>query len=167
MNKILPITLIALLTGCAESYTAKITTESSTEVYETVKADPIEQEETKFKETDMADTEEVEAKEPTEPEETKAPMNYEGYTLQIIALTRQQDLSSHTEMLGEEQPVWMNKKIVKNMPWYTVLYGNFATPAEARAAIKQLPAKIQAFKPFVRSMASIKSSDNPELTKLN
>jgi hypothetical protein len=59
----------------------------------------------------------------------------------------------------------MNRKTVNNMPWYTILYGDFSTPAEAREAIKQLPAEIQAYGPFVRSIKSIKNSENPELHK--
>ncbi|MCE7555947.1 SPOR domain-containing protein [Aliivibrio fischeri] len=186
MKRIIPITLTALLAGCtSSSYTTNITTDSSEEVYQVTQ--PIEQEETTFEETEVVAV--SEAEKPVvklTPEETATPEvsdaavkilpptekqqdmhNRYGYTLQILALSRKTDLSTYAAKLSGEQPVWMNRKTVNNMPWYTILYGDYATPAEARAAIKQLPADIQAYGPFVRSINSIKQSDNPELHKLN
>ncbi|MCE7578427.1 SPOR domain-containing protein [Aliivibrio fischeri] len=186
MKRIIPITLTALLAGCtSSSYTTNITTDSSEEVYQVTQ--PIEQEETTFEETEVVAV--SEAEKPVvklTPEETVTPEasdaavkilpptekqqdmhNRYGYTLQILALSRKTDLSTYAAKLSGEQPVWMNRKTVNNMPWYTILYGDYATPAEARAAIKQLPADIQAYGPFVRSINSIKQSDNPELHKLN
>lgn len=188
MKKIIPITLTVLLAGCtSSSYTTNITTESSEEVYQV--SQPIEEEVTTFEETEITAVPQTEAKEsvvkltseesataatsdsaikilpPTEKQ--KEMQNRYGYTLQILALSRKTDLSTYAGKLAGEQPVWMNRKTVNNMPWYTILYGDFATPAEAREAIKQLPADIQAYGPFVRSINSIKNSDNPELHKLN
>ncbi|MGF1900469.1 SPOR domain-containing protein [Aliivibrio sifiae] len=188
MKRIIPITLTALLAGCtSSSYTTNITAESSEEVYQVTQ--PIEQEDTTFQETEVAVVEQTDAEKPVvklTPEDTTAVAesdaeikilpptqkqqemhNRYGYTLQILALSRKTDLTAYAEKLAGEQPVWMNRKTVNNMPWYTILYGDFATPAEAREAIKQLPADIQAYGPFVRSINSIKSSDNPELHKLN
>lgn len=196
MKRIIPITLTALLAGCSSSsYTTNITTDSSEEVYQV--AQPVEQEETTFEEAEavvvaVAPDAEIdsEADKPVvklTPEEiaatevatdasiavlppTEKPqdaVNHSGYTIQILALSRKTDLSKYASQLSGEQPVWMNRKTVNNMPWYTILYGDYATPAEARDAIKLLPAKIQAYGPFVRSINSIKQSDNPELHKLN
>lgn len=184
MKRIITITLTALLAGCtSSSYTTNITTESSEEVYQV--SQTLEQEVTTFEETELT----AEVEKPVvklTPEETvmvksseseikilpptqkqKEMHNRYGYTLQILALSRKTDLSSYTGKLPSDQPVWMNRKTVNNMPWYTILYGDFATPAEARKAIHRLPAEIQAYGPFVRSINSIKSSDNPELHKLN
>lgn len=188
MKRIIPITLTSLLAGCtSSSYTTNITTDSSEEVYQV--SQPIEQEETTFEETEVVAVAEAEVEKPVvklTPEEAASPEatdaavkilpptekqqdmhNRYGYTLQILALSRKTDLSTYAAKLSGEQPVWMNRKTVNNMPWYTILYGDYATPAEARAAIKQLPADIQAYGPFVRSINSIKQSDNPELHKLN
>ncbi|MCP3697184.1 MAG: SPOR domain-containing protein [Aliivibrio sp.] len=186
MKRIIPITLTALLAGCtSSSYTTNITTETTEEVYQV--SQPIEEEVTTFEETEIAA--EPQTEKPVvklTPEETSAVAesdaavkilpptsqqkemhNRYGYTLQILALSRKTDLTTYAGKLAGEQPVWMNRKTVNNMPWYTILYGDFATPADARAAIKTLPAEIQAYGPFVRSIDSIKNSDNPELHKLN
>ena len=40
-------------------------------------------------------------------------------------------------------------------PLYVVTYGNFANRAAAVAAVKSLPASLQAGKPWVRSLASV------------
>ncbi|MDD9197123.1 SPOR domain-containing protein [Aliivibrio sp. S3MY1] len=189
MKKIIPITLTVLLAGCtSSSYTTNITTESSEEVYQV--SQPIEEEVATFEETEIAAVPQTEAEKPVDqltseesvivstsddsainilpPTEKQNEMhNRYGYTLQILALSRKTDLSSYAGKLAGEQPVWMNRKTVNNMPWYTILYGDFATPAEAREAIKRLPTEIQAYGPFVRSINSIKNSDNPELHKLN
>lgn len=184
MKRILPITLTVLLAGCtSSSYTTNITTDSSEEVYQVTQ--PIEEEVVAFEETEVTSTPETEVVKLT-PEDTSTLSDSEaaisilpptqkqeemsnryGYTLQILALSRKTDLSTYAGKLAGEQPVWMNRKTVNNMPWYTILYGDFATPAAAREAIKQLPAEIQAYGPFVRSINSIKNSDNPELHKLN
>ena len=188
MKRILPITLTVLLAGCTtSSYTTNITTDSSEEVYQV--SQPIEEEEMTFEETEIAATPQAETEKqvvkltsedaatvadseaaikilpPTQKQNEMS--NRYGYTLQILALSRKTDLSTYAGKLAGEQPVWMNRKTVNNMPWYTILYGDFATPAAAREAIKQLPAEIQAYGPFVRSINSIKNSDNPELHKLN
>lgn len=188
MKRIIPITLTMLLAGCtSSSYTTNITTESSEEVYQV--SQPIEQEDVTFEETEVAAVEQADAEKPVvklTPKDTAAVAesdaaikilpptqqqkemhNRYGYTLQILALSRKTDLTKYAEKLTGEQPVWMNRKTVNNMPWYTILYGDFATPAEARKAVKQLPADIQAYGPFVRSINSIKNSNNPELHKLN
>ncbi len=185
MKRIIPITLTALLAGCtSSSYTTNITTDSSEEVYQVTQ--PIEQEDTTFDETEITVASETEkpvvkltpedavvessdnAVKILPPTSKQDEMNNRyGYTLQILALSRKTDLSSYAAKLQGEQPVWMNRKTVNNMPWYTILYGDFPTPAEAREAIKQLPAEIQAYGPFVRSIKSIKNSGNPELHKLN
>lgn len=39
--------------------------------------------------------------------------------------------------------------------WFVIIYGQFKSPAEAKAAINQLPEAVQALKPWVRSYASV------------
>ncbi len=47
------------------------------------------------------------------------------------------------------------KKSYQGKALYVVTYGNFANRAAAEAAVKQLPAKVQASKPWPRTFASI------------
>lgn len=47
------------------------------------------------------------------------------------------------------------RKTLQGKPFYVVTYGSFADRASAQAAIKTLPAKIQASKPWARTFSSI------------
>ncbi|MCY1246582.1 Cell division protein DamX [compost metagenome] len=47
------------------------------------------------------------------------------------------------------------RKSLQGKPFFVVTYGSFADRASAVAAIKSLPAKIQASKPWPRTFASI------------
>ncbi|MNG31662.1 hypothetical protein D3C84_1175080 [compost metagenome] len=47
------------------------------------------------------------------------------------------------------------KKVHQGQPLYVVTYGKFSSRAAAQAAIKSLPASVQAGKPWPRSFASI------------
>ncbi|MCY1298834.1 Cell division protein DamX [compost metagenome] len=47
------------------------------------------------------------------------------------------------------------KKTHQGQPLYVVTYGSFTTRQAAQAAIKSLPAKVQAGKPWPRTFASI------------
>jgi len=47
------------------------------------------------------------------------------------------------------------RKNLQGKPFYVVTYGNFADRTAAQAAIKKLPAKIQASKPWARPFSSI------------
>ena len=48
------------------------------------------------------------------------------------------------------------KKVLQGKPLYVVTYGSFATRAAAQASIKALPAKVQAAKPWPRTIASVR-----------
>ena len=65
------------------------------------------------------------------------------------------------------EPVWENYKVVNGTKWYTVLYGDYATRADAKKAISKLPGELQDMKPFVKSIDAIKNSEFPTLNKLN
>lgn len=47
------------------------------------------------------------------------------------------------------------KKMHQGQPLYVLTYGSFATRDAAQAAVKTLPAKLQANKPWPRTLASI------------
>ena len=47
------------------------------------------------------------------------------------------------------------KKIHQGRPLYVLTYGNFTNRADAQAALKTLPAKLQAGKPWPRTIGSI------------
>lgn len=91
-----------------------------------------------------------------------------GYTIQVVAVGSQAKVEQFARKLPQnEQPIWENYKVVNGTKWYTVLYGDYATPADAKAAIDSLPQDFQSLKPFVKSIDTIKNSDYPSLNKLN
>jgi len=91
-----------------------------------------------------------------------------GYTIQVVAVGSQAKVEQFARKLPQnEQPIWENYKVVNGTKWYTILYGDYATPADAKAAIGSLPQDFQSLKPFVKSIDTIKNSDYPSLNKLN
>jgi septal ring-binding cell division protein DamX len=91
-----------------------------------------------------------------------------GYTIQVVAVGNREKVEHFSSKLPtNEQPIWVNYKIVNGTKWYTVLYGDYATSKKAKEAIAQLPKDFNKLKPFVKSINSIKKSDFPTLTKLN
>lgn len=91
-----------------------------------------------------------------------------GYTIQVVAVGSQQKANRFVQQLPkDQQPIWENYKVVNGTKWYAVLYGDYATSTEAKAAINTLPAQFQALKPFVKSIDGIKNSQFPTLNKVN
>ncbi|MBD1558667.1 SPOR domain-containing protein [Vibrio sp. S9_S30] len=90
-----------------------------------------------------------------------------GYTIQVIALDRENKLEQFASQLPKGQPIWGNYKQVNGTNWYTILYGDYATSAEAKAAIATLPEDFKKLKPFPKSIDAIKNSDYPVMDKLN
>ncbi len=91
-----------------------------------------------------------------------------GYTIQVAAVGNQSKVTEITNKLPKnKQPIWEHYKVVNETKWYSVLYGDYATSAEAQRAISTLPTQFQKLKPFVKSIDSIKNSPYPTLNKLN
>jgi septal ring-binding cell division protein DamX len=91
-----------------------------------------------------------------------------GYTIQVVAVGNREKVEQFSSKLpNNEQPIWVNYKVVNGTKWYTVLYGDYATSKKAKEAITKLPDDFNKLKPFVKSIDSIKKSDFPTLTKLN
>ncbi|MDD1792215.1 SPOR domain-containing protein [Enterovibrio sp. ZSDZ42] len=108
------------------------------------------------------------AKKPAKPLPTKkTAVAGQKYTIQVIALSHNKGFNEYMNKLPSDKPVWSNKKMVDGLPWYTLLYGDFDSKTEAQKALKALPKDIKQFGPFIRSVASIKSSANPEMKPLN
>lgn len=92
-----------------------------------------------------------------------------GFTIQVVAVGSQTKVDHFARKLprNEKQPIWENYKVVNGTKWYTVLYGDYATRSDAKAAIAELPADFRSLKPFVKSIDAIKNSPYPTLNKLN
>ncbi|MEF1290058.1 SPOR domain-containing protein [Vibrio sp. M260118] len=104
---------------------------------------------------------------PTAKQQAKMPRY--GFTIQVVAVGSQTKVDHFARKLPrkDNQPIWENYKMVNGTKWYTVLYGDYATRTDAKAAISDLPAEFQSLKPFVKSIDDIKNSQYPTLNKLN
>ncbi|WP_137886259.1 SPOR domain-containing protein [Pseudomonas sp. 2FE] len=75
------------------------------------------------------------------------------YALQILGTRSESSAQAFVRQQGGEYRYF--KKMHQGQPLYVVTYGSFATRNAAQAAIKALPVKVQASKPWPRSFASI------------
>ncbi|WP_166358081.1 AAA family ATPase [Pseudomonas akapageensis] len=76
-----------------------------------------------------------------------------NYVVQILGTSSETTAQSIVREQGGDYRYF--KKNLQGKPLYVVTYGNFANRAAALAAIKALPAKVQAGKPWPRTVASI------------
>ena len=91
-----------------------------------------------------------------------------GFTIQVVAVGSQTKVDQFARKLPRDnQPIWENYKVVNGTKWYSVLYGDYATRADAKKAIAELPVEFQSLEPFVKSIDAIKNSQYPTLNKLN
>ncbi|MGH8353304.1 MAG: AAA family ATPase [Pseudomonas sp.] len=75
------------------------------------------------------------------------------YALQIFGTRSESSAQAFVRQQGGGYRYF--KKVHQGQSLYVVTYGNFASRSAAQAAIKVLPAKVQAGKPWPRSFASI------------
>lgn len=75
------------------------------------------------------------------------------YALQILGTRSEAGAQAFVSKNGAEYRYF--KKMHQGQPLYVVTYGKFSSRAAAQAAIKSLPASVQAGKPWPRSFASI------------
>lgn len=76
-----------------------------------------------------------------------------NYALQILGTRSESSAKAFVGKNGGEYRYF--KKLHQGQPLYVVTYGQFSSRAAAQAAIKSLPAAVQAGKPWPRSFASI------------
>lgn len=76
-----------------------------------------------------------------------------SYALQILGTRSESSARAFVSKNGGEYRYF--KKLHQGQPLYVVTYGQFSSRAAAQAAIKSLPAAVQAGKPWPRSFASI------------
>lgn len=76
-----------------------------------------------------------------------------NYALQILGTRSESSAKAFVSKNGSEYRYF--KKLHQGQPLYVVTYGQFSSRAAAQAAIKSLPAAVQAGMPWPRSFASI------------
>ncbi|WAJ38133.1 SPOR domain-containing protein [Pseudomonas sp. GOM7] len=75
------------------------------------------------------------------------------YALQVVGSRSEANIQAMVREGGSEYRYF--KKIHQGQPLYVLTYGSFASRAAAQAAVKTLPAKLQAGKPWPRTIGSI------------
>ncbi|MDT4848747.1 Cell division protein DamX [compost metagenome] len=76
-----------------------------------------------------------------------------NYVVQILGTSSEASAQAYVKAQGGDYRYF--KKTLQGKPLYVITYGNFASRDAALAAIKALPAKVQAGKPWPRTVASI------------
>ena len=75
------------------------------------------------------------------------------YTLQVFGSSSENAAKAFVQQNGAQYHYF--KKVHQGKPLYVVTYGSFASRDAALAAVKSLPAKIQAGKPWPKTFASV------------
>lgn len=76
-----------------------------------------------------------------------------NYVVQILGTSSESAAQNFVKEQGGEYRYF--KKVLNGKPLYVITYGNFANRDAAVTAIKALPAKVQAGKPWPRTVASV------------
>jgi DamX protein len=80
------------------------------------------------------------------------------YSLQILAVSNEQAIPSYIKRHQLSNKVFYYASQRKGQPWFSLLYGVYATRGEALAALKQLPAQVQKSGGWPRKLADIQAS---------
>ncbi|WP_413723559.1 SPOR domain-containing protein [Sodalis sp. RH24] len=86
-----------------------------------------------------------------------APAGY--YTVQISSASQATTLNAYAkkQQLGQ---YWVYETRRDGKPWYVLVSGVYPTSAQAKSAVAQLPADIQAKKPWAREIGQVKQDQN-------
>ncbi len=76
-----------------------------------------------------------------------------AFTVQILGSASESSAQAFVRANGDQYRYF--KKVFQGKPLYVVTYGSFPSRTAAQAAIKTLPAKVQAGKPWPKTFASI------------
>ncbi|USW95754.1 SPOR domain-containing protein [Pseudomonas proteolytica] len=76
-----------------------------------------------------------------------------NYVVQILGTSSEANAQAFVKEQGGEYRYF--KKVLNGKPLYVITYGSFPSRAAADSAIKALPAKVQAGKPWPRTVASV------------
>ncbi len=82
-----------------------------------------------------------------------AAQNKGHYTLQVLGTSTEASARSFVSQNGAQYRYF--KKMHQGKPLFVITYGSFASRDAAQAAVKTLPAKVQAGKPWPKTFASV------------
>ncbi|MCF5145005.1 AAA family ATPase [Pseudomonas sp. PA-6-1D] len=76
-----------------------------------------------------------------------------NFVVQILGTSSEANAQAFVKEQGGQYRYF--KKVLNGKPLYVITYGNFSSRTAAESAIKALPAKVQAGKPWPRTVASV------------
>ncbi|WP_370560595.1 SPOR domain-containing protein [Edwardsiella tarda] len=76
------------------------------------------------------------------------------YTLQLSGASQPNTLNAFARRQNLSH-YWVYETSRNGKPWYVLVSGSYATPAEARRAVASLPAEVQAMKPWARPLSQV------------
>ncbi len=82
----------------------------------------------------------------------------QGYALQILAVRNQSSIPASIKSSASDHDIHEVAIQVNGEPWKILLLGHYRSRKEAADIMKLLPAELQDFKPWVRSLASLKDA---------
>ncbi|MBC7006578.1 SPOR domain-containing protein [Photobacterium sp. BZF1] len=174
MKKLAVLAVVTAISGCAsDSGNTEIISSSTEEVFiqEQLESETLAKlDETKIADTGSANQEtasEVIKKAAEETPSSDVAMSQSGYSIQVLSLSHNKGFTTYMNKLPSDKPVWKNVKTINGIPWYTLLYGQFETREQARAALDALPNNVKTYGPFIRDLDEVKASPTPKLTRLN
>jgi DamX protein len=78
-----------------------------------------------------------------------------SYTLQLSSASRSDTLNAWAKKQNlSHYHVYQTTR--NGQPWYVLVSGSYATPADAKRAVSSLPAEVQAQKPWVKPVSQVK-----------
>ncbi|MGB9098515.1 SPOR domain-containing protein [Erwinia sp.] len=78
-----------------------------------------------------------------------------SYTLQLSSASRSDTLNAWAKKQNLSS-YHVYKTARNGQPWYVLVSGSYATPADAKRAVASLPAEVQAQKPWVKPVSQVK-----------
>ena len=87
----------------------------------------------------------------------KQPLSTPGgnYTLQLSSASRSDTLNAWAKKQNLSS-YHVYKTTRNGQPWYVLVSGSYATPAEAKRAVASLPAEVRAQNPWVKPVSQVK-----------
>lgn len=93
---------------------------------------------------------------PSDPLAALAGLDDRRFTVQVISYHSRSRAAAAVRRYGLSEHARIYKKLSRGKTWYVVLYGEFASTEQAKAAIARLPEKLRRARPIVRKVATIR-----------
>ena len=77
------------------------------------------------------------------------------YTVQLVADPNEGNVKKYILRHNIQGLAAYFKSTNARRPWYKVIYGSYASPSQAKVAVRQLPPEVQKYSPWIRSFRTV------------